>query len=258
MNKIICITGASSGFGEAIAKKFSANGWDCILIARRLDRLEKLKFELELEFNNKILIINLDLTDKKSIQEKINNLSENWQNINVLVNNAGLAIGLGSFYDNDIDDIEQMVDVNINGVLYMSKAVLPFMVKNRKVSQCQGHIINIGSTAGKVFYKNGIVYSMTKAAINALSEGQRIDLLDKKIKVTLINPGAAETEFSNVRFRGDIKKAKKVYNGYIPLYGEDIANAVFYCATLPDNVCVNEMTITCLSQANTHYYNKES
>ncbi len=258
MNKIICITGASSGFGEAIAKKFSANGWNCILIARRLDRLEKLKFELELEFNNKILIINLDLTDKKSIQEKINNLSENWQNIDVLVNNAGLAIGLGSFYDNDIDDIEQVVDVNINGALYMSKVILPLMIKNKKISPCQGHIINISSIAAKNVYKNGTVYCMTKSAISALSEGQRIDLLDKKIKVTVINPGAAETEFSNVRFSGDTEKAKKVYDGYIPLYGEDIANAVFYCATLPDNICVDEMTITCLSQANVHFFNKES
>ena len=151
-----------------------------------------------------------------------------------------------------------MVDVNINGVLYMSKAVLPLMVRNRKVSACQGHIINIGSIAAKNVYKNGVVYSMTKSAINALSEGQRIDLLDKKIKVTVINPGAAETEFSNVRFKGDTEKAEKVYNGYVPLYGDDIANAVFYCATLPDNICVDEMTITCLSQANIHYYNKDS
>ena len=257
MNKIICITGASAGFGEAAARKFSENGWNCILIARRLDRLNELKKELESKFNNKIYAMGLDVSDIDDVEKKIASLPEEWKKINVLVNNAGLALGTESFFDNSLNDIEKMVNVNINGILYMSKVILPLMNSYKKDSNCQGHIINIGSIAGKNVYSGGSVYCMTKHAVIALSHGQRIDLLNKKIKVTVINPGAADTEFSNVRFKGDSEKASKVYNGYEPLHAMDVAVAIFYCVTLPDNVCIDELTLTCLSQANVHYFNKD-
>jgi NADP-dependent 3-hydroxy acid dehydrogenase YdfG len=257
MNKIACITGASAGFGQEIARKLSETGWNCIIIARREEKLLELKKELEDSYKNKVLVLALDVTDRRAVELSINNLPEEWQNIELLVNNAGLALGLETFDELSMDDIETMIDVNINGVIYLSKAIIPLMKKHKKSSKCQGHIINIGSVAGKNVYQNGSIYCMTKHAINALSHGQRIDLLKHKIKVTVINPGAAETEFSVVRFKNDAEKAKNVYKNYTPLYAKDIADATFYCASLPDNVCVDELTITSLSQADVHYIYRE-
>lgn len=258
MNKVVCITGASAGFGEAIARKFASNGWNCILVARRVDKLNALKKELESSFNVEILSIELDVSDWNAVQNKISKLDEKWKKINALVNNAGLALGAENFDNNSSEDINQMIDVNIKGMINMSKAIIPLMKQYEKDTKTQGHIINIGSVAGKNVYQNGAIYCMTKHTVIALSYGQRIDLLKDRIKVTVINPGAAETEFSNTRFKGDTQKAKSTYNGYVPLYANDVANTVFYCASTSDNVCIDELTVTCLSQANIHYFNKES
>ncbi len=182
----------------------------------------------------------------------INDLQNEWRNIDVLVNNAGLAAGRDPFDEASTDDWDAMIDTNVKGLLYVSKAVIPLMKTKQK-----GHIINIGSTAGKEVYKEGNVYCASKFAVNAISQAQRIDLLPHKIKVTCINPGAAETEFSLVRFKGDVSKANAVYEGYKALSAEDIANTVYYCSTLPEHVCINDLTITCLAQANSFYTYKE-
>ena len=192
------------------------------------------------------------MSKKEEVFAAINNLKDEWRNIDVLVNNAGLAAGRDLFDKASLDDWDTMIDTNVKGLLYVSKAVIPLMIKNKK-----GHIINIGSTAAKEVYKEGNVYCATKHAVNAISEAQRIDLLQHKIKVTAIHPGAAETEFSLVRFKGDEQKAKAVYEGFEPLHAEDIANTVFYCANLPAHVCINDLVITCTAQANSFYTYKE-
>ncbi len=252
MNKTIIVTGATSGFGKAIAEKFTAANYNCIITGRRKDRLAELATALSSNKNIKVLPLAFDVSKKEEVFNAINSLSNEWHNIDVLVNNAGLAAGRDAFDEASLDDWETMIDTNVKGLLYMSKAVIPLMKENKK-----GHIINIGSTAGKEVYKEGNVYCATKFAVNAISQAQRIDLLPHKIKVTCINPGAVDTEFSMVRFKGDEQKAKAVYEGYEPLHAEDIANTVFYCATLPQHVCINDLVITCLSQANSYYTYKE-
>src|SRR6478609_5571608 len=247
----ILITGATSGFGKAIALKFAAEGHHCIITGRREDRLEEVTNELA-QHKVDVLPLALDVRDRTAVEDTLANLEERWQAIDVLVNNAGLALGRDSFEHADVDDWDTMIDTNVKGLLYMSKAVLPYFIKNKK-----GHIINIGSTAGKEVYKDGNVYCASKFAVNAISQAQRIDLLPHKIKVTCINPGAAETEFSLVRFKGDEEKAKAVYEGYEPLRAADIANTVYYCATLPKHVCINDLVITCTAQANSFYTYKE-
>lgn len=255
MNKTILITGATAGFGKAIATKFAAENYNCIITGRRKEKLNELATLLSSNLpagrhgkNIKILPLAFDVSKKEEVFNAINSLSSEWQQIDILVNNAGLAAGRDAFDEASLNDWENMLDTNVKGLLYMSKAVIPFMKKNKK-----GHIINIGSTAGKEVYKEGNVYCASKFAVNAISQAQRIDLLPHKIKVTCINPGAAETEFSLVRFKGDEQKAKAVYEGYEPLHAEDIANTVYYCATLPEHVCINDLVITCLAQANSFY-----
>src|SRR5205085_1901728 len=211
----ILITGATSGFGKAIALRFAAEGHHCIITGRREDRLEEVTNEIA-QYKVDVLPLALDVRDRIVVEDMLANLEERWQNIDVLVNNAGLALGRDSFENADLDDWDTMIDTNVKGLLYMSKAVLPYFIKNKK-----GHIINIGSTAGKEVYKEGNVYCASKFAVNAISQGQRMDLLPHKIKVTCINPGAAVTEFSLVRFKGDEAKAKAVYEGYEPLTAED-------------------------------------
>ena len=252
MNKTILVTGATSGFGKAIAEKFAAANYNCIITGRRKERLAELATALSINKNIKVLPLVFDVSKKEEAFNAINSLSNEWRNIDVLVNNAGLAAGRDPFDGASLDDWEAMIDTNVKGLLYMSKAVIPLMKGNKK-----GHIINIGSTAGKEVYKEGNVYCATKFAVNAISQAQRIDLLPHKIKVTCINPGAVETEFSLVRFKGDEQKAKAVYEGYEPLHAEDIANTVYYCAGLPEHVCINDLVITCLSQANSFYTYKE-
>jgi NADP-dependent 3-hydroxy acid dehydrogenase YdfG len=252
MNKTILVTGATSGLGKAIAEKFAAANYNCIITGRRKQRLEELAATLSSNNNIKVLPLAFDVSKKEEVFDTINNLSEEWRNIDVLVNNAGLAAGRDPFDEASLDDWETMIDTNVKGLLYISKAVIPFMKKNKK-----GHIINIGSTAAKEVYKDGNVYCATKFAVNAISQAQRIDLLPHRIKVTCINPGAVDTEFSIVRFKGDTQKADAVYEGYEPLHAEDVADTVFYCATLPAHVCINDLVMTCLSQASSFYTYKE-
>jgi NADP-dependent 3-hydroxy acid dehydrogenase YdfG len=250
MSKIILVTGASSGFGKAIATKFAAGGWNVILTARRKEKLDGLAKVLETTYGIKTLSLIFDVQDKKAVFENLQNLPAEWQAINILVNNAGLALGRDSFENANLEDWETMIDTNVKGLLYASKAVLPMLIKEK------GHIINIGSTAGKEVYKDGNVYCASKHAVDAISKAQRIDLLPYQIKVTAIHPGAADTEFSVVRFKGDAEKAKAVYTGYTPLMAEDIADTVWYVANTPAHVCINDLVITCTAQANSMYLQK--
>jgi NADP-dependent 3-hydroxy acid dehydrogenase YdfG len=250
MSKIILITGASSGFGKATATKFAAGGWNLILTARRKEKLDELAKALEAKYGIKTLCLIFDVQDKKAVFDNLQNLPAEWQAINILVNNAGLALGRDSFENANLEDWETMIDTNVKGLLYASKAVLPMLIKEK------GHIINIGSTAGKEVYKDGNVYCASKHAVDAISKAQRIDLLPYQIKVTAIHPGAADTEFSVVRFKGDAEKANAVYNGYTPLMAEDIADTIWYVANTPAHVCINDLVITCVAQANSMYLQK--
>ncbi|MFP5039693.1 SDR family NAD(P)-dependent oxidoreductase [Parasediminibacterium sp. JCM 36343] len=245
MNKIVLITGATSGFGKAIAQKFAAAHYNCIITGRRKEKLLEVANELNQRFGVAILQLVFDVQDKKAVFEAIESLPEEWKAIDVLINNAGLALGRDSFQDASLDDWETMIDTNVKGLMYVSKAVVPLMTARK-----QGHIINLGSIAGKEAYKNGNMYCATKAAVDMLSKTMRIDLLPFHIKVTAIHPGAADTEFSMVRFKGDAEKAKQTYNGYTPLHAEDIAGIAFYCSELPPHVCINELVVTCTAQAN--------
>lgn len=248
MDRIILITGATSGIGKACAEKFAEAGDKLIITGRREDRLLDLKNSLEEKFTITVLPLTFDVRNREEVFDNISNLSAAWHQIDVLINNAGLAVGRDHFDDAEIDDWETMLQTNINGLLYVSKAVLPFMKQREK-----GHIINLGSTAGNEVYENGNVYCATKSAVDAISKGMRIDLLEEKIKVTNVKPGAVETEFSKVRFKGDEDKAAKTYEGFEPLTAADVAETIFYCASLPPNVCINDLTITCLAQANSIY-----
>ena len=251
MNKIILITGATSGFGEACARKFAASGgYDIIITGRRKERLDSLKKELEK--NSRVLTLVFDVQDKAAVQKAIDSLPQEWKKVDLLINNAGLALGRDYFDEADMADWETMIDTNVKGLLYVSRAVLPLMIPQGK-----GHVINLGSTAAKVVYDRGNVYCGTKAAVDSISHAMRIDLLRHSIKVTAIHPGAADTEFSNIRFKGDDAQAKKVYEGYTPLYAEDVADTIFYCATLPDHVCINDLIITCTAQADAIYTYKK-
>jgi NADP-dependent 3-hydroxy acid dehydrogenase YdfG len=250
MSKIILVTGASSGFGKAIATKFAAGGWNVIITGRRKEKLDELAKTLEANYGIKTLSLVFDVQDKKAVFDNLQNLPTEWQAINILVNNAGLALGRDSFENANLEDWETMIDTNVKGLLYASKAVLPMLIKEK------GHIINIGSTAGKEVYKDGNVYCASKHAVDAISKAQRIDLLQYQIKVTAIHPGAADTEFSVVRFKGDAEKAKAVYTGYTPLMAEDIADTVWYVANTPAHVCINDLVITCTAQANSMYLQK--
>lgn len=257
MSKIVFITGATAGFGEACAYKFAANGYDLILNGRRTDRLQKLADELEKKYNVAVLQLPFDVRNEKEVFDAIGNIPSDWKQIDVLVNNAGLALGRDHFHEADVNDWNVMIDTNIKGLLYVAKAVSGLMVKGHAATGSAGHIINMGSIAGKEVYEKGNVYCATKFAVDAISQSMRIDLLKHNIKVTSVNPGAAETEFSLVRFKGDQSTADKIYDGLVPLTGEDVAEVVFYCTTLPPHVCINDLTITCLQQANTIYFNRD-
>ena len=248
MNKIVLITGATSGIGEACARKYAADGDRLILTGRRADRLNALKIELEKDFSSEILTLIFDVQDKKAVDKNLGTLPAEWQKIDLLINNAGLAAGKDSFENADINDWETMLNTNVHGLLYVSKQIIPLMIANKK-----GHVVNIGSIAGKEVYENGNVYCASKFAVDAISKSMRIDLLKHSIKVTCIHPGAVETEFSLVRFKGDENKAAATYTGMIPLNGNDIADTIFYCTQLPDHVCINELVITPTQQANAYY-----
>lgn len=252
MNKTILITGATSGIGKACAEKFAAAKYNLILTGRRAERLSALKEVLQITHGIKVITCCFDVQKKEEVFEAINQLPDEWKSIEILINNAGLALGREPFDEADLNDWEIMMHTNVDGLLYVSRAVLPFMKKTG-----QGHIINIGSIAGKEVYENGNVYCASKFAVDAITKSMRIDLLKHGIKVTGIHPGAVETEFSLVRFKGDQEKAGTAYTGFVPLTAADIADSIFYCATLPAHVCINELVITCLQQAGTYYFYKK-
>ena len=251
MRKIIFITGATAGFGKACAEKFAENGYDLILNGRRQDRLDILSQELRLKYNTGIHLLPFDVRDEKAVFSSIESLPENWKNIDVLLNNAGLALGRDYFEEANMEDWNTMVDTNIKGFMYVAKAVSALMAKRK-----QGHIINMGSVAGKQVYEKGNAYCATKFAVDAFNQAMRIDLLRHNIKVTGIHPGAADTEFSIVRFKGDSNTASSVYNGIEPLTAEDVADIIFYTTTLPSHVCINDLVLTCTRQADVTYFNR--
>jgi 3-hydroxy acid dehydrogenase / malonic semialdehyde reductase len=249
---IALITGATAGFGKAIAFKFAQHGFDLILTGRRKDRLDAIENEITSTFNTKVFTLGFDVRNRKVTESELNNLPHQWKNVDVLVNNAGLAQGLSAIQDGDIDDWETMIDTNLKGLLYVSRVVLPWMVK-----QGSGHVINIGSIAGKEVYPRGNVYCATKHAVDAISKAMRIDLLPHAIKVTNINPGAAETEFSLVRYHGDEERAKQVYEGFEPLRAEDIAEIAWFAVSRPRHVVLNDIIVTPLAQAAAAYMHKK-
>jgi 3-hydroxy acid dehydrogenase / malonic semialdehyde reductase len=252
MNKIVLITGATSGFGKAIAMKFAENGDALIITGRRKELLESLAEEIGDQYKVSVLPLCFDVRKQAECENAIHSLDIEWKDIDVLVNNAGLAVGLNPIHEGVVDDWERMIDTNVKGLLYMTRAVSPLMVERK-----QGQIINIGSIAGKEVYPNGNVYCGSKFAVDAITKGMRIDLLPYNIKVSQIAPGAADTEFSLVRFKGDRQKADNVYKGFTPLNPSDVADAVYYVTTLPDHVNVNDLVLMPTAQASSmHFYKK--
>ena len=252
MKKTVFITGATSGIGQACAEKFAANNYDIIITGRRDNLLQEVKSLLENKYSCGVTTLCFDIQNKKAVFETIEHLPEDKKQIDILINNAGLALGRDPFDEADITDWETMMNTNVNGLLYMSKALMPFIKKSK------GHIVNIGSIAGKEVYENGNGYCASKFAVDAISKAMRIDLVKHGIKVTSINPGAVETDFSLVRFKGNEEKANDAYKNYVPLTANDIADTIFFCCTLPAHVCINDLTITCLQQANTTVFSKEA
>jgi len=252
MEKYIFITGATAGFGEACAKIFAENGWNLVITGRRNDRLQKLKEELETKYSIKVVALCFDVRNEAEVFEAVESLPDPVKNnLQILINNAGLAVGRGPIDEGLIDDWDRMIDTNIKGLLYVSKAVIPFLKKNKS-----GHIFNLGSIAGKEVYPGGNVYCATKHAVDALSKAMRIDLVQYGIKVTNIAPGAADTEFSIVRFKGDEATAKSVYTGFEPLLPKDIAETIYFVATRPAHVTINDLTIMPTAQASAMVVNK--
>lgn len=251
--KITFITGASAGIGKACAELFAKEKSNLILTARRFDRLKSLAKKLEKENNIKVKCLKLDIRDFDDVRKAVNSLEKNWKKVDILINNAGLSRGLDKIHEGKKEDWDEMIDTNIKGLVYVTRHILPLMVKNKS-----GHIINIGSTAGHEVYPAGNVYAATKFAVKALSQSTRLDVLDKEIKVTSVDPGMVETEFSLVRFRGDKTRAKNVYKGLTPLSPKDVAEAVLFAVTRPNHVNINQIILTPLAQASsTQVYRKE-
>ncbi|MDL2262216.1 SDR family NAD(P)-dependent oxidoreductase [Bacteroidales bacterium OttesenSCG-928-I21] len=242
--KTALISGATSGIGKAIAELFANNNFNLIITGRRLEKLNELKEQLEKKTNSEIIILNFDIRDNQQVCEAIDSLADKWKNIDILVNNAGLASGLSAIQDGLLSDWEKMIDTNIKGLLYLTRKISPIMIAKKS-----GHIINIGSIAGKEVYPNGNVYCATKHAVDALTKAMRIDMLPYNIKVTQIAPGMVDTEFSTVRFHGDKDRADKVYEGLMPLYANDIAEIALFAATQPEHVCLNDIVVTPTAQA---------
>jgi 3-hydroxy acid dehydrogenase/malonic semialdehyde reductase len=243
-NKIVFITGASSGIGKATAQKFAEIGADILICARRIDKVKSLAEELQKQFSVKTHAFQMDVRNQKKVESTLNELPAEWKDISVLVNNAGLSRGLDNIQDAKIDDWDEMIDTNVKGLLYVTRAILPGMIERNA-----GHIVNIGSVAGHWAYPKGNVYGGTKFAVNAISQGMKMDLLGTPIRVTSIDPGLVETEFSVVRFRGDSERAKKVYEGLSPLTPEDIAESIVWTATRPAHVNVNNIIIMATDQS---------
>lgn len=248
-NKIALITGATSGIGKATAILFAKNGVGLILCGRRQERLETVASELRKLTS--VHILNFDVRNKTAVFELLQNLPKAFSEIDILINNAGNAHGMDTFDEGNLDDWDTMLDINVKGLLYVSKAILPKMLAKKS-----GHIINIGSTAGKEVYPKGSVYCASKHAVDAINQGMRLDLNGKGVKVGAINPGLVETEFSKVRFKGDSAKAEKVYQGFTPLRPEDIADIIWFAVTRPPHVNIADLTVMCLDQASSTIINK--
>jgi serine 3-dehydrogenase len=243
-NKIVCITGASSGIGAACAEIFAREGSALLLSARRTERLENVARALREKYHVKIHTVNLDVTRQKEVESVFASLPAEWQAIDILINNAGLSRGLDKLQDGKIQDWEEMIDTNVKGLLYVSRAVLPGMVQRNR-----GHVINIGSIAGRQLYPGGNVYCASKFAVHALTQGMKMDVLGTPIRVSSVDPGLVETEFSEVRFHGDKGRAAKVYENMRPLHGDDVAEAVLFCATRPAHVNILEVVVLPTAQA---------
>jgi len=245
MNKIALITGASSGIGEACAHVFAREGFKLILTGRQTDKLESLASALNIQYQTEVAVAAFDIRNKNDVQHNLETLPEAWKKVDVLINNAGLSMGLEPINQGNPDDWDVMIDTNIKGLLYASKVISNWMIANGG-----GHIINLGSIAGKEVYPNGNVYCATKHAVDALNKAMRVDLLPHGIKVSAINPGAVETNFSNIRFKGDTDRAKKVYEGFEPLVAADIAETIWFIVSRPAHVNINDLTIMPAAQAN--------
>jgi len=245
MRKIALVTGATAGIGTAVAEILAKNGYNLIITGRRKELLDRLKNELNVKHKSDVLALNFDIRDRRQTEDAIDNLPKSWENIDALINNAGLSLGLTPIQDGLVDDWDQMIDTNIKGLLYITRKVAPLMVKKG----C-GHIVNLSSIAAKELYEGGNVYCATKHAVDALTKGMRIDLVKHNIKVTSISPGMVETEFSLVRFKGNIARADKVYEGLTPLSADDVAEAVWFALSRPPHVNINDMLIMPTAQAN--------
>ena len=245
MRKIALVTGATAGIGAATAEILATNEYNLIITGRRKELLDRLKNELGVKFKSDVLVLNFDIRDREQTEAAIDNLPGSWGNIDVLINNAGLAAGLAPIQEGFVGDWDQMIDTNIKGLLYITRKVAPLMVKRGS-----GHIVNISSIAAKETYENGNVYCATKHAVDALTKGMRIDLMKHNVKVTSISPGMVDTEFSLVRFKGDKARADKVYEGLIPLCANDVAEAVWFALSRPAHVNINDMLIMPTAQAN--------
>ena len=250
--KIALITGATAGIGQETALLLAQNNFNLILAGRRKERLESLKKQLESNFNCKVRILNFDIRKRIEVEHALSSLPDEWKAVDVLINNAGLAAGLGPVNSADMDDWENMIDTNIKGLLFTTRIVSPWMVKRHS-----GHIINLSSIAGKEVYPNGSVYCGTKHAVAAITKAMRIELMPSGIKVTSIAPGAVETEFSLVRFRGDEEKAAQVYKGFTPLQAKDIADTILFVITRPAHVNINDLLIMPINQASARDFNRE-
>ncbi len=244
-DKIVFITGASAGIGKATAEAFAREGANLIISARRIEKIKLLSEELRQKYDVKIFSFELDVTNREMVEQAIENLPADWKNIDYLINNAGLAKGLNKLHEDDPDNWEAMIDTNIKGLLYVTRKIVDLMIARKS-----GHVINLGSIAGHQGYGGGSVYCATKHAVKAITQSLRIDTLDKNIRVTSIDPGAVETDFSMIRFNGDEERAKNVYKGFDPLVAEDIAETIIFCATRPAHVNINEIIIMPTAQAN--------
>ncbi len=251
--KTALITGASSGFGKAIATAFARKGYRLIITGRRKEKLEGLKPKLIILGAKDVLLLSFDIQDKQAVNKAVTSLSGDWQNIDILINNAGLAVGRSTIEQGEIDDWERMINTNVKGLLYMTRALIATLKKSDS-----GHIVNIGSIAGTEVYPGGNVYCASKHAVNALSKAMRIELLPYAIRVSQIRPGLAETEFSVVRYKGDEAQAADVYKGYEPLLAEDVARAVEFVVNQPKHVCINDLEITPTAQANAYLIEKNA
>ena len=252
MRPIAIITGASAGFGRATAMTLARNNFDVVITGRRSEKLDKVEEEIRSKTDADVLSLSFDIRDREAVKKACGKLSGKWAEVDVLVNNAGLAAGLGPIHEGSVDDWDQMIDTNIKGLLYITRLITPGMVE-----RSSGHIINIGSIAGKEAYESGNVYNASKFAVDGLTQAMRIDLVEHGIKVTAVNPGAAETEFSLVRFKGNQEQADKVYEGFTPLYAEDIAEAILFAVTRPPHVNIDDLVIMPTAQARSRKINRK-